>query len=77
MTTGKNRDGTIDVRVVLNVRVDPRAWAEDVMEENPDEVLLREIRKSVKRFVRTAVQTATIEGGMPPIKRVHAEGIYE
>lgn len=82
MTTGKNRDGTIDVRVVLNVRVDPRAWVEDVMEEHPDEVLLREIRKSVKTTIwahvrEMAEEQAPYSDHNYPVLRVHAEGIYE
>lgn len=82
MTVGQNADGTIDVRVVLNVRVDPYTWAEDVMGERPDEVLAREVRKSVKQVVRDHVKglagtPSPHEPSRPhPVFRVHAEGIY-
>lgn len=45
-------DGTIEVRVVLYVRVDPKAWAENMMGLHPDEVLHRDVRGSVKGYAR-------------------------
>lgn len=77
MTMGKNRDGTMDVRIVLNVRVDPKAWAEGVMDEHPDEPLLKEIRRSVKTTVRDHVKALVDEEHSYPVLRVHAEGIYD
>lgn len=44
-------DGTIEVRVVLHVKVDPKLWARDMMGEHPDEVLQREVRDHVKDWV--------------------------
>lgn len=75
MTTGRNADGTIDVRVVLTVRVDPDAWAADMMGDEPDETLLREIRKDVKRWVRNHIAEANMDGEYP-IGDVTAQGIY-
>ena len=74
MSTGKNADGTIDVRVVLTVKVDPDIWAEEVMETNPDEVLLKEIRSNVKRWVRDFVEGQASD--VPIVDHVEAQGVY-
>lgn len=55
MTTARNSDGTIDVRVVLTVRIDPGDWVADVMHEHPDEVLVTEVRRDVKAYIRELI----------------------
>lgn len=55
MTTRINPDGTIEVRVVLYVTVDPAAWAQNMMGEHPDEVTSREVRAHVKEFASDVV----------------------
>lgn len=73
MPQGKNPTGTIHVRVVLDVEVDPDAWARDMMHA-PD-TLVTEVRRDVKRWTRDVVS------GLPadehaPIGEVTAQGIY-
>lgn len=60
MTTRVADDGTIEVRVVLFVRVDPQAWALDMMGEHPDEVLHKEVRADVKQYAARLIE----ESGM-------------
>lgn len=77
MSARRNDDGTVDVRVVLTVRVDPIAWAEQVMDEHPGEVTSYEVRKDVKKRVRDHVAAAEMGGDDHlPITRVRAEGVY-
>lgn len=70
-----NPDGTIDVRVVLTVRVDPDSWVARVMDEHPTEVLQSEVRRNVKRYVRDLV-AGHDEGAFHSIKDVAAQGVY-
>lgn len=51
-------DGTIEVRVVLHVKVDPKAWAENMMGDHPDEVRHKEIRDHVKTYIRDVASDA-------------------
>lgn len=67
-----NFDGTIDVRVVLRIRVDPREWVEDMMNEHGDEVLSTEVRRDIKAYVRNLAAESTA-----PFRDVRAEGIYD
>lgn len=73
MTAKPNWDGTIDVRVVLTVRIDPKAWVEDVMEEHAEEVLAKEVRRDVKARVRDTVLEHSETLGLRSVK---AEGVY-
>lgn len=82
MTMRTNLDGTIDVRAVLTIRVDPVAWAQCMMGTHPDEVLQKDVRRDVKSFVRTQVQAlAGAESAYDssvgiPIDTVTVEGVY-
>lgn len=66
-------DGTIDIRVVLRVRVDPKAWAASVMEEHDEEVTASEVRKDVKVRLRDIVRDHSEALGL---QQVQAEGFY-
>lgn len=77
MVRGRTETGEMEVRVVLQVRIDRDRWVTEHMYSNPAETLDRDIRRSVKQFARTAVDTTTVEYGRPPITYVIAEGIYE
>lgn len=78
MAMKTNPDGTIDVRVVLTVTVDPVAWVRDMMDENPDELLQKEVRRDVKTWVRNAIASAPFGNERAEaIRAVHAEGLYD
>lgn len=76
-------DGTITVRVVLQVQVDPDAWARTMMDTDPDELLQKEIRRDVKTRVRNRIadwSTSTSEFDDytdVPIGTVTAQGLYD
>lgn len=82
MTNGLNDDGTIDVRVVLTLRVDPINWATDMMARAPMDVLQTAIRNDVKREIRDRVrkldeQPCRFSSAPIPISRVEAQGVYD
>lgn len=65
----------INVRVVLDVEVDPDSWAERMMGK-PEGALVTAVRKDVKRWIRDHIATCDAEG-IPPIGRVNAQGIFD
>jgi hypothetical protein len=85
MTIRTNPDGTIDVRVALTVQVDPDAWAQYMMDLDPSEVLQKEVRRDVKRYVRNIVADRAMhdadygedDGVQVPIGTVTVQGLYE
>lgn len=83
MTMKTCADGTIEVRVVLTVEVDPNAWARTMMDENPDELLQKEVRRDVKKRVRDRIAdwptypSDLDEENNVPIGKVFAQGIYD
>lgn len=82
MTTRTNDDGTINVRVVLRVQVDPRAWAAGMMGESPDEILQKDVRRDVKKRIRNKIAEWPMscsdydEEMNVPVGDVTAEGVY-
>lgn len=71
MTTRTNPDGTIDVRVVLTVTVDPVVWAGQFINENhPFEVTQTLVRRDVKAHVRQLVADEA------EFKHVSVQGVY-
>lgn len=84
MAIGRNADGSLTVRVELQVRVDRDDWARDVMGTDPDEVLDKLIRRSVKREVRQRVAEMSMETAPEaaedehfPVLDVRVQGIYD
>lgn len=72
MTTRRNVDGTIDVQVVLTVKVDPDAWVKDMMDVYPDGASVYEVRRHIKAHVRDLVAESA-----SGFRKVAAQGLYD
>lgn len=76
-----NPDGTITVRAVLQIQVDPVAWARDMMGEHPDNVLQTDVRRNVRRYVGQQVRELAMNESehsdldRVPIGDVRVEGV--
>lgn len=83
MTMKTNADGTIEVRVVLTIQVDPNAWAATMMNERPEELLQKEVRRDVKKRVRDRIAEWPMdpsdydEDTNVPIGEVYTQGLYD
>lgn len=74
MSMGRNPDGTITVRVVLSVTVDPEEWVADMM-NTVEPVLDKNIRQDVKRYVRSLVANGD-QSSQTYLSNVTAQGLY-
>ena len=74
MGKARNPDGTIDVRIVLQVTINRDLYAETVMgAERPADVLDKDVRQHLKRQIRTEVLNLSEQLA---IADVDAEGVY-